>query len=225
MYDWTLTSNSIVAFGALLNETNDLKLGFFRVPLRSASSRLEIVQPYGFDKGEFYLVGNHYLASIGDEAFFIQMSKRPAIYRLPPGADRARKLDLDLPPRFQNRPDFTKPMTGPKTAPAHFDELEKFSIPVRLYAQGNMLYLLTRNPDGKGTAWTLWQINPTFEEIVGYVRLPTSSDFLTIVPGDQKWFVLERGKVKESQQQDNGSMLVIPSDGIDSLKRLQICPR
>ena len=191
------------------------ELGFLRAPLQPAGP-VETLKP--FANGDFYLVGYSYLATLGDDVYFVLMDKHPAIYRVSPGSTKLEKLK-SFPAEYQVLPDFrTPPARGPKSAPARFAELETFSMPAGLYSQDGMLYLLTRKPDGKAqTAWWLYKIDPRKDEVVGRVKLPTTANHLTLVPTEESWFAIERGPVEAQQHQQIRSMVAIPSAAISSL--------
>jgi hypothetical protein len=223
LYQFTVAGDAVVAYGALLTSPESYELGFFRAPLRSAATQeLSMLMP--FDEGDYYLIGYQYLAAIEDEAYFVRMSKDPAIYHISAtGQDVARLAAF--PDAFRVRPDFKTRMTGPKTASAHFSELESFRVAAGLYSQGGMLFLLTRTPDQKGgTAWWLYEIDPRSDRLLGQVRLPTSSNHITLAPSETAWYLFERGAVGENQKQETSTMLVLSSSAIDSLSLPSSCP-
>ena len=93
-----------------------------------------------------------------------------------------------------------------------------------------MLYLLVRKPERKGgvaeAAWYLYKIDPTGQgKVLGSMKLPTSSEHLTIATSADKWFLIERGPVRERQQQDIANLVVIDSSVISRLSPLpDSCP-
>jgi hypothetical protein len=226
LYQWTVVGDQLVGFGAITRLDQRFELGFLRAPLR-LDGKAEMLRPFANE--DFYLLsGYSYLASLGDEAYFVLMDKRPAIYRAVPGSGVERLRAF--PDEYRIRPDFHTRMTGPKTAPDHYAELKGFAMPAGLYAQDGLLYLLTRRPDGPGkTAWWLYQIDPQRDLILGRVQLPTSSDHLTVVPGERSWFVFERGPVVANSSvlqrisQTISSMVVIQSSAIRSLAVSATC--
>ena len=223
MYQFTIVGDAAVAYGALLTSPESIELGVFRAPLRStAAERLTMLQP--FSDSDFYLTGYPYLATIGDEAYFVRMSKQPAIYRVGATGREVEKLAA-FPQEYMVRPDFKTRMTGPKTAPPHFAELETFTVPAGLYAQGGMLFLLGRTPDPpRGTAWWLYEIDPRSDRIVGRVRLPTSASHLTLAPSESAWYLFERSSVGENQRQEIATMVVLPSSAVTALSLPASCP-
>jgi len=215
LYQWTVAGDKLVGFGTLTKPDLSFIRGVLRAPAQS-SGNVEILEKFASES--FYLLsGYSFLASLGDEAYFVLMDKQPAIYRIVPGSQVPQRLKA-FPDEYRSRPDFHTRMTGPKSAPAHYAELETFTMPAGLYAQDGMLYLLTRKPDGKAkTAWWLYQIDPQKDVILGRVQLPTAAHHLTVVPGETSWSFFERGPVEPFQQQKISSMVVIPSSAIRSL--------
>jgi hypothetical protein len=226
LYQWTVAGDRLVGFGTITQPDQRFERGFLRAPLR-LDGKAEMLKPFANE--DFYLLsGYSFLASLGDEAYFVVMDKRPAIYRAAPGSGVERLKAF--PDEYRIRPDFHTHMTGPKTAPAHYAELESFAMPAGIYAQDGLLYLLTRRPDGPGkTAWWLYQIDPQRDVILGRVQLPTSADHLTVVPGEKSWFVFERGpvvanpSVPQRISQKISSLMVIQSSAIRSLAVSAIC--
>jgi hypothetical protein len=107
-------------------------------------------------------------------------------------------------------------MAGPRDASALFKEIEGLTIPVGLYGQGNMLYLLTRKPDSQGaTSWSLFQIDPQKDQVIGELRLPTKANHLTVVPSPEAWFLFEKGPVESPGAQNISSLLSIPASWIN----------
>jgi hypothetical protein len=221
LYQWTVTGDKLVGFGTLTKTGQSYELGFLRAPLQPAG-KVEMLKP--FANGDFYLLGYSYLATLGDDVYFVLMDKHPAIYRVTPGSTKVEKLK-SFPDEYQVLPDFrSPPARGPKSAPARFAELETFSMPVGLYAQNGMLYLLTRQPAGMGaTAWWLFKIDPRKDAILGRTKLPTTANHLTLVPTEGSWFAIERGRVEEKQRQQIQSMVVLPSAAISSLSVPATC--
>lgn len=231
MYQWVATGDSLFAYGALLrNKDDNLTFGFFRVPLDGYSSA-QVTLLKEFDSKSFYLLtGYQYLTAVGNDVYFVLMDKQPTIFKVNNVTQTIEKFPA-FPKTFKSPyrlPEFQTQMTGPKSAPAHFAELEKFTMPAGLFSQNGMLFLLTRNPSTQGgTDWWLYKINPEEHRILGRVLLPTKTNHVTLVPSEQAWFVLERGAVRPGQkvqQQSIDTMLVLPSAGINSLLLPLTCP-
>jgi hypothetical protein len=221
LYQWTIAGDKLFGLGTLTKPDRSFQRGFLRAPV-GLDGKVELLR--AFANEDFYLLsGYSYVASLGDEAYFVSMDKLPAIYRATPESRDVQKLKA-FPDEYRIRPDFQTRMTGPKSAAAHYAELATFTMPAGLYAQDGRLYLLTRRPGGTAkTVWWLYQIDPEKDVILGRVQLPTTADHLTVVPGERNWLVFERGPVEAIQQQKISSMLVIPSVAIHSLSLPETC--
>jgi hypothetical protein len=223
LYQFTTAGGAAVAYGSLFPNDHHFELGFFRVPLRSADGE-QISMLERFDEPEFYVIGYPYFTAIDDDAYFVKMSKKPGIYNVSRTGHEISRLTA-FPQECRVRPDFKTRMTGPKTAAAHFAELETFTVPAGLYSQGGMLYLLVRTPDPRrGTAWWLYEIEPRGDRIVGRVRLPTSASHVTLVPSESSWYLFERSSVGENQRQEIATMVVLPSSAVAALSLPASCP-
>lgn len=227
LYQWVSDgSGGLVAFAAV--GRGNAQHGFFRV---QKNSKLQLLLEAEDElQKNFYLLGYPYIADLAGETFFVSMSARPALYRVRNG--KAEKLN-DLPGKYGIRPQLRTSMTGAPSAVLRFAELETFSMPAGLYAaQDGFLYLLTREPAGEGkTKWLLHQIEAKTGNFLGWVRLPTSANHLTVIPTpDRGWLFIEKGKVvltadKKHHANDKlGPLVVISNDAIRSLSPVTSCP-
>jgi hypothetical protein len=222
MYQWKVAGNAIVAYGAVFNGER-VELGFFRLPLEGKSQTPEMLTPLA--DSAFYLIGQSYITTIGDTAYYVAMGKNPAIYKVAPGRKPEPLKAFPDEAELRTRPEFKTRMTGPNSAPKHFAELESFNVVSGLFAQDGMLYLLVR----KAGDWFLYKIDPTKDKILspeGGIHLPTTSaHHLTVVPSKNSWYFIERGPVEELQQQKIDRMLVVDSAAIASAAPLpDSCP-
>lgn len=217
LYDWTIASNDLVAYGSLRNPDTSIRMqfGFLRAPLSSPSD-VEMLQP--FDNGDYYVLGHTYVTSIGSRAYFVRMTSRPTIFEASRSPNNLRELEA-FPPDYQQAPLIRSDMSGPASAKALFAEIEKLTIPVGLYNHENMLYLLTRRWTGERTEWRLFKIDPQAREPLGSVILPTSANawHLTVLPTAQRFFIFEKEHVGDYGQQKIPTILALPSTWITAL--------
>jgi len=190
-----------------------LHLGFFRVPVADPSSfefLAEIPAP------DYYVLGHQYIASLGGTDYALLMSKHPMILEFPrqgrmrsfeifPGSDT--KFDIEA---------LKSEAAGNSSDQAMYREIEGLSLPAGLYGgKDGFLYLLTREPENGATAWQLFQIDPAQRKIIGEpMRLPTSTNHLSVVVGSASWYFIEKGPVLSSGSQEIKSMLEIKSSDI-----------
>src|SRR5205085_7051709 len=108
-------------------------------------------------------------------------------------ARNARRLNA-FPRGFDRLPSLPK-NTGEDSAVPRARMIEAATIPVALYGRGTFLYLLTRQPQAKGTLWRLHRIDPKKDTILGSTTLPTSAANLVLAPGPASWAVLEESSL------------------------------
>jgi hypothetical protein len=219
LYQWKIVGDDLIACGALLDEKDNVVLGFFRVPLSTGKQAPELLTQ--LDNSDYYLIGNSYITAIGTTAYYVAMSKSPAIFRVSPGRGPDRLASF--PEDFRSRPEFQTKMNGPNSTAAHFAELETFSVASGLYSQDGFLYLLTRRHASDRTSWYIYKIDPQKDENLspkGGLKLPTSSNHLSVAVGNDKWFLLERGTVGETQRQRIDKMLIIDSSAVLAQEKL-----
>ena len=226
LYQWAAAApGTLTAFGAVAPEHSPTQYGFYSVD----AAGMHLLLAADEREKEFFLLGSPFIAAIDNETFFVSMAKHPALYRVREG--KAEKLNA-LPRKYALRPDFTTTMTGPSNAPARFAELETFSVPAGLYAQNGYLYLLTREPAGGGkTTWWLYKIDPSGTgSVAARMRLPTTSNYLTVIPTPERgWMLVERGVVgfdpaQKHQTQKVGPVVVVSNAAIQSLASPKSCP-
>jgi hypothetical protein len=214
VYQWISANGDLVGYGTVSRsgQGKSYRAGFFRTPLE-LNTAADLLFPY--DDGDYYVLGHQYLASLGSTAYFVLMDQTPLIFEAPHGK-KARALKA-FPSDYRRAPKFKTSMAGPSDAEPLFREVEELTIPVGLYGQDKMLYLLTRRPGEKGTTvWSLFQIDVQNDRISGELRLPTSVHHLTVVPSHGSWFFLEKGPVQGMGTQELYSILSIPTNWISS---------
>lgn len=213
VYDSVLTGDHFFSVGAFRNSAGKFRLGFFRGS-RSDPAKLQILGD--IPSASYYILGHQYLASMGGNDYAVLMSEHPVILEY---ARNGRKRVLDvIPEKPYNVPKLKTVPTGPRSDEPMYREIEGLSIPVGLYAQDGLLYLLTRKPgQGRGTIWQLLQIDPRRGKVIGSpMLLPTIANHLTIAESAKEWFVFEKGAVQPAGNQQITTVLVIPSSGIKS---------
>jgi len=152
------------------------------------------------------------------------MTEKPSIFKFPrTGKQRIAQLK-SFPEEYRRAPKLRTASTGSKSQEAPFKEIEGLTIPVGLYGQDGLLYLLTRKPRARGGAtWLLHKIDPKSDRVLGQSQLPTTAKHLTVVNTGDNWYVFEKGSVQPDGSQKIDSMLIIPNSVIKSLKVPEIC--
>jgi len=215
-FGWTYYGSSLLTLGDI-EKDGEWSSGFLRVDLK-APKKYEIQQPLALNAParSFYLIGNSYFASIGSQGFFLRMDAVPALYRVGESGTSAqlvrRYAGLGLP----GLPDRSTAQ-GVKRA---YDVLETSAIVTGLYASGEYLYLLARQPGWReGWQWGLSKIDPRTGEEVGTLSLPSPGRHLVVIPGDDYWAFVEKGSVRGVGQQQVSSVYLVPSKVVELAKR------
>lgn len=230
IYGATLFDGWMVGYGSVRLGPTDLAdpqafvLGFFRAPLRS--------MPFGaqpvllLDENKYYLSGYQYVTSNDDAVFFVKMAAPAEVYRV----DRNGKTELlpaAVPEGFRDIGRLEVPTSGPETAELFYEKLASRAIPAGLYGQGDQLFLLTREPVGDRTEWSLHEIDPDLGGLVGEpLVLPTQAEHLAVATSQERWYFVEKGAVRSPATQEIASILVIDADVIaeaSARKRLATC--
>jgi hypothetical protein len=220
LYQWELAGNELVAYGALLDEKDSVWRGFFHIPVGLGLQKPEVLMP--LSSGDVYLIGNNYLAAIGSTAYYVAMDKSSAIFEVLP--EHPPKMLSAFPKEFRAAPVFRTRMRGPRDAEARYNEIEGFSMVSGLYSQGEALYLLARKPQlGGRTEWSLYKIDPAKDVILAKIILPTKAHHLSVAVSRDRWFLVQRGAVREGQRQDIDSMIVIAASDISAAREFGSC--
>ncbi|HEX4960245.1 MAG TPA: hypothetical protein VF173_05365 [Thermoanaerobaculia bacterium] len=219
LYDWTVTNGRITAYGAALipDAGKPFTMGFLAAALDDPTKVRVILPDANF---EYYTLGFSYFTSIENDSYFIAMYDVPSLFKLPSNSVEPINLLATLPEPIQHIPRLQNLNAGPKSAEAIFREVEGLSLPVGLYSYGNFLYLLARQAektqDSQGTVWWLYQIDASVnkssrERVVAKLRLPTSANHLTLLPGSDSFLLFEKGPVESLGAQRVLSTLRIPT--------------
>lgn len=220
VYDWTTTGRYLLGVGAVKSD-GAYKFGYFRAPINSLEAFEFLDKVENLD---LFLIGHNYLAGVGNTGYYVSMADEAAIYEIPALAGaKPRKLSV-FPQGYTEVPEIRNVSTGASSDEALYREIQSFKIPVGLYAQGRLLYLLTRERQQDDTTlWLLHQIDPVREVILGKpIPLPTKAAHLTVVPGST-WTFFEKGPVDSLGQQRIASMLLIPAASIESHSVPTVC--
>lgn len=166
---------------------------------------------------DHYLMGYQLVTVLGPRGYFLSTSKAPGILESD-GSGTVRRL-TSFPEGFESLP--TLPLhTGMTGSEVRYRAYELARLPVGLYGKGERLYVLAREPiseaDGGGTRWTLTRIDPEADRVEGSVVLPTRAAHLTVIPGPERWAVLEKGRVERYGVQPIPTLLLVPSEWIEA---------
>ncbi len=221
IYQWIPLGNgdSILAFGDVHDADGSWSSGFLRVSLKNPA-KFEIVKPMRLDDParRFYLLGNPYLAALGDRGYFVLMGRSPSIYEIAADSAEPRPLSsLSMRKALGDRPQLTE-QRGVHSYVALYASVEQARGFVSgLYTEGDALYLLKREGS---TSWSLARVDPTSGNVEFSKQLPEiSAHHLTVIPGPQEWAFVEKGAVVGPLQQDVSKVVFAASDLLESPER------
>lgn len=224
---WGTAGSDIVAY-ADLKETASVP-----DPWRSEFVRFSALNPADFQilnapqakpADIYYRLGYPFITSLNDTAFILGINSDIGIYRNHKGSPKLEgmnALDSLYPPSHLGPllPVFDKP----EDFPAVMRAVERSSMPAGLYGWKDHLYVLSREPNGDETRWSLSKIDPRADRVVSTVILPTRANHLTVVPGPAKWAFIEKGPVRGHLDQEARSILWVPSSQIEKVGRGDVC--
>ncbi|MCG8457389.1 MAG: hypothetical protein MI919_14020 [Holophagales bacterium] len=176
----------------------------FRLLLLSSSSEL------------YYKLGNSYVATLGNDAYFLALERNPQLYRVSLGRD-------DFPERLHGLPgedSFEVPVFEERElgyrADNVFGALQTFhGLPSGLFAQRGKLLVLYR-PEADDAPWTLVTLRPGVDSVRVERRtsIPSRAPHLTAVPGPAVWTFFERSEVTEEGSQETTTLVQVPTSWI-----------
>lgn len=217
LWEWQPVGKSdILAFADIGEGPNPYdprhaKTAFVRFPLENPG-QLTILQDFPVigtpNKGYYRSTYSSYITSLGETGYYLSMNDGLRLYRqekgkipedisstLPPGLRAPKLPDWDHPQQFVDM----------------MKRIERASMPVGLWGWYDSLYLLYRAPQGEGTRWTLYNIDPTRKHPQSSADLPISANHVTVVPGPKSWAIIEKGPVRAYGAQSISRVLFIPA--------------
>lgn len=217
LVSWTVAGNHLVGFGDLLLPNGVYKSGLFEIPFADPStyniiSSMTLADP----RRVFYWGGFPYLASIGNEAYFLEMGPVPTVYKFKPGEDDKHMTLVYKLPNDLRHPGLPR---ASDSLSKFFHATEKAVMPIGLYSTDNFLFILARRPQGSSTIWELLKIDPKQGRLVSRRPLPIHPKHLLVIPGEQFWGFLAKGDISESGhqiRQETGSLMLVPRQILES---------
>lgn len=159
----------------------------------------------------FYRLTGPAIAYAGESAYALRFRDRAYLEGV---TGDPRRLDA-FPTGFGELPSLPEPR-GAANAAEMFGAVERSILPVQLYGREEFLYLLTRRPKEPGhTLWELHQIDPVEDRLIRTLTLPTTAHHLFLVPGAERWALVEKGPVIGPGEQDIQRAVLVPSGWIE----------
>ncbi len=222
IFAWTLVGEEMLAFGDIELADGSWESGFVRVPLASPAE-FELLHPTALDSPArlFYRYGQNFVARVGAKGYFLAMENPPAIYEMSPAdaTDRAPRRLRSFPGPHEELAVLPRlPQAGGIGAAQRIAEaMERSTGVVGIFGGRRFLQVLARfvAPDTGTVSWSLLQIDPQRDQLLGGFTLPTSAPHLLVVPGPQYWAFVEKGRVRDLGEQDVDSLLLIPTAWVE----------
>ncbi|HEY0515358.1 MAG TPA: hypothetical protein VGH73_25905 [Thermoanaerobaculia bacterium] len=215
VWNWVMVGGDILAFSDVQDKSNWFS-GFLRIPLANSSlrgfevlgRRMEISDP----ARNFYLLGSPYIASLGDDSYFLVMGESPVVMRSVKGSSSLRSI-LDLSKFVGRRPELPE-KRGAASVSSLFRKLEESSLPVGLYGWKGFLYVLARKyvVASDETEWRIIKIDPSRPRVIYSRLLLSKASHLIVIPGLKSWAFVEKGSVKGLGQQEVKSICSVPGN-------------
>jgi hypothetical protein len=225
--NWITKGTAFVGYGSLVraelttqeyNPSRGFELGFVYGNVTAESGQftnLELLEPA--EANDYYLFGFPYFAANDDGLFYVRMIGDTASIVQVKKNEAGRRVGKPIsvfPSEFRHVEKLKTENVGPSSTKARYAEIEKSTMAVGLFGQGKYLYLLGRRFTGEHTEWSLFKIDPNESKIGREIRLPTTAHHLTVVPGDDSWYLFERGEVKGWGDQEIQRVVKVPASWI-----------
>jgi hypothetical protein len=214
LFEWAASEHRVYGAGDVLLPDGSWKRGLLAMDLGDATAFRFVREITSENRQEFdhYLMGYPLVTVLGGDGYFLTLSYPPAILATHEG-EPVRRLRA-FPPGFSSVP--ALPLHGGvASAEVRYQAYEHARLPVGIYGWADRIYVLTREPlpasGGGGTRWSLTRIDPGSDRIEGSVVLPSRAAHVTVIPGPDRWAVLEKGRVERYGVEPIPSMLLVPA--------------
>lgn len=217
VFAWATPGDRIFGAGDALLPDGSWQRGLFVMPVVDPAAYRVVRDIPVEDRQEFdfFLMGDQLITVLGDKGYFLVPAETPHLLEVD-GEGASRRL-ASFPAGFERRPAF--PLHGGfESAEIRYRAYEGAPLAVGLYtgSRAPRLFVLTRRPAGDaGTEWTMTRIDPAADRIEGSLVLPTHANHLTLVPGPERWAILEKGRVRHYGEQDIATLLLVPTAWIE----------
>jgi hypothetical protein len=208
VYQWVPTDSEFFIFGDI-SKGDAGTSAFLRVPI-DRPQQFQIIDQVGLeDPGRrFYLLGMPFLAAAQGSPYYLFMGRQP--YLTSPGWKR---MSFTL---GKGRPIIERPQLpeerGRLAARAIFGALEESTgLPSGLFGWKGSLYVLMRTQ----AAWYLLKVDPKSGRSLWHWRIDSTAKHLTVIPGEEYWAFVEKGRVEEAGLQEIPSFLRVPAKSLD----------
>jgi len=155
---------------------------------------------------KFHRLGYPLIAGVGTTGFVLLMEHGFQLEKsekgdreLVPAEAFSFPADVPLLPAFVHQEDFLSVM----------NEVERNTMPIGLFSFKGDLYMTWRQPQGSTTKWSLSKLSPRDGHSLGTVSIPSHANHLFVVPGQDRWAVVEKGPALGLRDQEVRGMFTL----------------
>ena len=217
MWTWEVVGSDVVACSDLyvgtgrVEDQDNWYSGIVRFPL-VAPSQYELLLKLDLDSRTALAcrLAMPVIAPLGNKVYLLELTDRPRILVSSPDAPAPRELTGVIPKQFE----FISQTLRPDEDNSFIlQAIEDSIMPIGVFGWRGELHLLSRSPanDGSGTDWWLTRIDPERELAIGTARIASRALNLMVVPGAERWALIEKGHVDSFEDQDLESVIVVPA--------------
>lgn len=210
VFNWAASADTILAF-ADVEERSHWKSAWVRLPLDSPGE-YEVLReaPIRSLERNLYSLGMSYMTVLDGTTYFLaEASGQFQLFQTARGP--ARSEVRALPGVLSLEPLLLPFGANADAVVARYKALERSAAPAGLYSHNRKLYLLTRQPAAEGTTWRLHRMSPKTGGQISARILPTHAPHLVVIPGHQRWAIVEKGGVLAPGRQEVLSILLVPA--------------
>lgn len=216
--DWTVLGDELYGYGSLdvPGHEGPLHGVLFRsriqAPLHLTDIEILTVTSPNEGYSTYYQIPNKYITANNNGVYFLMMAPSPEVIFFPrhqPNQFEIISFPLE---EFSRLKEIKTKVTGPLDGPKLYEETEEIGAVVSVHGKGDSLYALARRPIGETTSWALLKFETSENKYVGHIDLPTSARHLSVAPGGDVFFAIEKGAVHSYNKQDIDSVIVMPSE-------------
>lgn len=217
-----LDDDTVLLYGDYRHFTGRWLSVFARASL-SEPGRVEVLKalPAASPVRRFYLNAQCFLTGAAGKGYFLYLGRDdtamgPEIWEVDAVGDARRslrRLDLNLPSALRSVKMHLPEPGGRDYVKALFAAQAQAQSAVGLMGHGELLYLLARQPTPQaGVHWTLTVIDPAQARVLRTLHLPTRAPHVMLVPGPDRWALVEKGPVQGFGVQSIGEAMLLPGE-------------
>lgn len=213
---WAVSGDQILLYGDYRHFSGSWLSVFAKASLDDLDD-LEILHwlPAREPARQFYLKAQQFLTTLHGKGYFLLQTEPVSVWEvdlLQEGTESLRQVEDVVPQRLRRQVEIPA-ARGVDSTEAMFTAQARAQSIVALYAQGDHLYLLGREPgEAPGNRWSLTVVDPTADRVVRTLYLPTTAPHLLVLPGDEYWAVVEKGEVEAFGNQHVQGALLLPTE-------------